>query len=64
MHNLFINGGCRGTIKLLGTLNKKMSTASVIQSHSLYLNFYTRLLSDDDIAQCQHAFGPKVNHHL
>ena len=59
-HKFFTTGVWRGTSKRLGTLNKEMSTASVIQSHAMHLNFYTKLLKDDGISQCQKAFGPKV----
>jgi len=49
-----------GTSNKLGTLNKEMSTASVIQSHAGHLNFYTTLLKQDGIAKSQKSFGPKL----
>ena len=59
-HKFFTTGVWRGTSKRLGTLNKEMSTASVIQSHAGHLNFYTTLLKDDGVAKCQKSFGPKL----
>jgi len=40
-HKHYTTGVWRGTSKRLGTLVKEMTTASVIQSHSGHLNFYT-----------------------
>ena len=58
-HKFFTTGVWRGTSKRLGTLVKEMTTASVVQSHSGHLNFYTNLLQVDGIAKCIKLFGPK-----
>jgi len=54
-HKYFTTGVWRGTSIKLGTLNKEMSTASVIQSHAGHLTFYTTLLIQDGIAKSEKA---------
>jgi len=52
-HKHYTTGVWRGTSKRLGRLVKEMTTASVIQSHSGHLNFYTTLNQDDGISKCK-----------
>jgi len=53
-HKKYTTSVWKGTSKRLGTLVKKVTTASVI-----HLKFYKTLQRQDGITKCQEAFGPK-----
>jgi len=57
-HKHYTTAVWRGTSKRLGTLVKEMTTASVVQSHSGHLDFYSTLKQMDGISKCQEKFGP------